>query len=247
MSRVSRILFGAVVVAVTGAFVALGFWQLDRHREQQADAARRQARLEMPGVRLPAPGVPTDSLDGRRVTARGTFDYAEEVVLAPRSYRGTPGVYLLTPLRTSDSLAVAVLRGSMPAPDGFHARLEKARPSGAGAADAVTVRGVALLPPEVDPVTEPDTLHAAGGVHPVLPRLDLARVREEIPYRLADVYVRADSTTAPIRPADGIRVPAPVSAADAEDGPHLTYALQWFSFALIAVVGGGLFLWRSRD
>jgi surfeit locus 1 family protein len=83
-------------------------------------------------------------------------------------------------------------------------------------------------------------------VHPVFPRLDLSGIGRELPYPVPGFYVRADSTTAAIPPADGIRVPEPVPAGDPEESPHMLYALQWFAFALIAVVGGGIFLWRSR-
>jgi cytochrome oxidase assembly protein ShyY1 len=41
----------------------------------------------------------------------------------------------------------------------------------------------------------------------------------------------------------GLAVP-PLPALD--DGPHLTYALQWFSFAVIAVVGGALLSRRPK-
>lgn len=191
--------------------------------------------------------LPADSMDRRRVLLRGRFDYGREVVLAPRSFGGTPGVYLLTPLVVGDSAAVPVLRGSMPAPDGFHAALEKARPERARG-PVVTVRGVALLPPDVEPVERPDTLRAAGGAHPVLPRLDLDRVDELLPWRSPGWYVRADSTTEAIPAAEGIRVPVPVPPPALDDGPHLMYAVQWFAFAAIGLVGGGVFLaLRTRE
>lgn len=195
---------------------------------------------DTPG-RAEALSLPTDAMDRRRVVLRGRFDYGREVVLAPRSFGGTPGVYLLTPLVVGDSAAVPVLRGALPAPDGYHAALEKARPPRARGR-VVTVRGVALLPPDVEPVERPDTLRSAGGAHPVLPRLDLERVDALLPWRVPGWYVRADSTTEEIPPAEGIRVPAPVPPPALDDGPHLMYAIQWFAFAAIGLVGGGVFL-----
>jgi cytochrome oxidase assembly protein ShyY1 len=31
-----------------------------------------------------------------------------------------------------------------------------------------------------------------------------------------------------------------------DEGPHLSYAIQWFAFATIAVVGGAVLLLRDR-
>jgi cytochrome oxidase assembly protein ShyY1 len=31
-----------------------------------------------------------------------------------------------------------------------------------------------------------------------------------------------------------------------DDGPHLSYAIQWFAFATIAVVGAGIVVARTR-
>jgi surfeit locus 1 family protein len=66
-------------------------------------------------------------------------------------------------------------------------------------------------------------------------RLDLAGLRSRIPYPIMAVYiVQSPDSALPRRP---IRLdPPPLS-----NGPHLSYALQWFSFAVIAIVGGWLF------
>lgn len=289
--RARRWLFAAVVLVLTALFVRLGFWQLDRLGERQAEVADRRAGLERPTLEIgaaalearprDAPFPPADSAGWRRVSIEGRFDYTREAVLSPRSWQGSPAVYVVTPLVVADSAAVPVIRGSIPAADGLHAPLARARPvwarsdsaargavtgrptapsdtSGRGpprrfvtrpAAPRVTVHGTAYPPPAGEPVTDPDTLHAAGGVHPVLPRMDPARLDSIWPWRTAGFYVRADSTTERI-PAAGpgeIALPRPVPPPALDEGPHRMYALQWFSFAAIALVGGGIWLWRSRE
>ena len=42
----------------------------------------------------------------------------------------------------------------------------------------------------------------------------------------------------------GDPLPVPLPALD--DGPHLSYAIQWFSFALITLIGSVAFLKRER-
>jgi cytochrome oxidase assembly protein ShyY1 len=32
-----------------------------------------------------------------------------------------------------------------------------------------------------------------------------------------------------------------------DDGPHRGYAMQWFSFALIAIAGAGIVVYRERQ
>lgn len=250
--------FVAVALAAVALFTSLGIWQLRRLEDRRADNARREARLERPPVALTGhgtadPSVDTpgpDSLAWRRVELRGRFDYAHEVALAPRSFDGTPAVYVLTPLVPGrPGPAVLVLRGAVPAPDGFHAPLEKARPpcaDGSPACGPVTVRGVALPPPGGEGGRRPDTLRVDGRGHPVLPRLALARVEALLPYPVAGVYVQALETTEAIPAADGIRLPRRLPPPRLDDGPHLEYALQWFAFGLITLLGGGAYLWTRR-
>lgn len=264
MNPARRRSLAAVALLVGAACVGLGLWQLGRLEERRADNEDRRARLEAPPVRLgPDAGLaslpPAESLAWRRAEATGRFAYDEEVVLAPRSWSGSPAVYLLTPLLVGDSTALPVLRGAVPAPDGFHAPIGRARPPGGGERpdgvaapstteppETVRVRGLLLPGPEPGDAAGPDTLHAAGGVHPVLARLDLARVDSLLPWRVPAVYLHADSTTVRIPAGGGPAVPIPVPPPTLDDGPHLAYAIQWFSFAAIALVGGLIVLFRGQ-
>lgn len=247
-SRASRIVFVAVSAALVGVFLWLGFWQLGRLEERRAANAGHRRAMERPTLELArGPLPPTDSLHWRRVAVEGRLDYGREVVLAPRSLDGTPAVYLLTPLVVADpaggdSVALPVLRGAVPAPDGFHAPVGEARPPGEDAAARVTVFGLALPAPDVERDAPPDTLHVGAGVLPVLSRLNLERVGEILPYPARALYVQADSSTARIPLSEGIRLPMRVAPPGLDDGPHLMYAIQWFSFAAIAVVGGAIYL-----
>jgi surfeit locus 1 family protein len=62
-------------------------------------------------------------------------------------------------------------------------------------------------------------------------RVDIDRIEEQVPYELAPVYLSllgADTGELPVT--------APPPSFD-DEGSHLAYAIQWFSFALIGLVG----------
>lgn len=258
MEPARRRTLAAVALLVAAVCAGLGVWQLNRLGETRAENERRRARLEAPPVRIGGAGgrralAPADSLAWRRAVARGRFAYDEEIVLAPRSWSGSPAVYLLTPLVLDSATALPVLRGAVPSPDGFHAPIARARPpepaSEGGSTDrptpTVRVRGLLLPGPGPREPRGPDTMRAAGRAYRVLAGLDLARVDSLLPWRVAPVYLHADSGVARVRAGDGPPVPIPVPRPELESDPHLAYAVQWFSFAAIALVGGFLVFFRT--
>src|SRR5947199_393387 len=114
--RVVSFLVLAVIFAAL--FIRLGFWQLSRLGERRARNALVVKRLAEPDV--PITSLTADSTSRlRRTSITGTPDFAHEITLAARSYQGSPGVYLLTPVHVpgSDS-AILVNRGWIYAPDG---------------------------------------------------------------------------------------------------------------------------------
>jgi surfeit locus 1 family protein len=70
-------------------------------------------------------------------------------------------------------------------------------------------------------------------------RLDSAAVAALVPMPVMSIYVLQEDT------APRTQFPRRISMPALDDGPHLSYAIQWFGFALIAL--GGAWLWlRSR-
>src|SRR5204862_6044625 len=153
--------------------------------------------------------------------ARGVYDYAHERLWHARSYEGVPGVDLVTPLRLADGAAVLVDRGWAPSPDAFHLDQPAYREG-----DSAVVLGVGMPAPR-----------GRGDVDP-------ATLRDSVPYRLLPFVVQQlPPSTALYRPLPPglIRWPLP----EISDGPHLSYAIQSFSFAVIIAVGS-LALARKR-
>jgi len=201
-------LLGALLVAA--ACVRLGIWQLHRLSQRRARNAVTRSALARPPLEL-LPQTPLESLPGRRVYAHGVYDYAHEQVWRPRSFEDEPGVDLITPLRLVDGRAVLVDRGFVSSPDAY------------------TVDEGAYR--------EPDSGDVIGLPYPA-PRgpgdVDLAALRTQLPYPLLGVVLQAlPLEGAPLLPGVPRRWPPPALT----DGPHLSYAIQWFSFAIIISVG----------
>jgi surfeit locus 1 family protein len=227
----SRVKVFVVIAALLAAlFVRLGLWQLDRRHERQARNALITARLDSAEVDVTA--LPRDSARARfrRVRVTGIADYEHELIYAARSYRGSPGVNLLTPMRIAGKdTAVLVNRGWVYAPDGVTVDEAKWRER-----DSTFTGYVEELP---------STAGASYASRPrVIARLSYDAVAKAVPYPVAPVYVvvLGDSAIAPDRLA---RLTVPPLG----EGPHLNYAIQWFAFALIALAGAGVVVKQSRE
>jgi len=209
------LLVAAIVVA---ACVRLGIWQVSRLHQRRARNAVILAGLQAPAVELSA-GVSPDSLSYRRVRVSGAFDYEHERMWRPRMREEMPGVDLVTPLRLADGSAVLVDRGWVPSADGYHVVEALYRE-----ADSVTITGLAVHAPR-----------SRGDVDP-------QALKDSLPYRLIPIVVQQLPADAGGRdPEYPQRWPVP----ELNDGPHLSYAIQWFSFAVITVVG--VIALRRRD
>jgi cytochrome oxidase assembly protein ShyY1 len=223
--RLAELLAVAVLVAVT--CVALGIWQIARlHQKQQFNAAVRAglAREPAPVDTLLPDGVDPDTVRYRRAEATGTYDTEHGFVLYGRTQDSRAGNHLLTPLLLPDGSAILVDRGWVPLDVDEPGAPEAAPPSG-----AVDVEGV-LFSSEGDP---PGVVDAGGPAETTLSRLDLRTIQAQLPYPIAPSYLLLQRQT-PARP-DGLPEPSPLP--ELSEGPHLSYAIQWFTFAAIAVAG----------
>jgi surfeit locus 1 family protein len=211
--------------------VRLGFWQLDRLEQRRARNAAADAQLALPPLSvIDRDLLRIDSSAYRHVTARGRFDFEHEIVLLARSRRGVPGVHVVTPLLVDDSTAVLVERGWAPSPNGRDIDLGDYREP----VDAA-VEGVLL---------QPSANRRQKTVPPMWPLYVLTADPEPFAthysYRLGPMLLRR--TTASEQMPKGMRV---VALPDMTEGSHLSYALQWFTFATIALVGSILLFRRT--
>ncbi|MDB4882602.1 MAG: Surfeit locus 1 family protein, partial [Gemmatimonadetes bacterium] len=166
----------------------------------------------------------------RRVAVTGHFDYANELVLSGRTHQGSPGVDLLTPLRAAGSdTAVLVNRGWVYSPDG--ATTDRARWH---ESDTATITGYVEL-------YSPDAGTTSATSDPrIVRRVSRSEIASKIPYPVAPYYLVATGDT-----ADGAH-PARHTIPALDEGPHRSYAIQWFFFALIGLAGAAMVALRER-
>jgi surfeit locus 1 family protein len=224
------IILTVFVVVVAAVFIRLGIWQLDRLEERRELNAEVSSRLESEPVSLEdlleeAAGD-FDSIQYRRVLVDGVFDPDEEVLIRSQVELGQAGFHVITPLTSSTS--VLINRGWVP--------LTMDQPP----VDALPPVGETEVVGWVHLSEERPTLgreDPAGDVD-VFNRVDVERIGEQLPYPVEPVYV--------VAMGESDRLPVIVDLPDVEDeGPHLAYAIQWFGFATVGLVGF-YFLVRAR-
>lgn len=226
----------AAVVAVL-AFVVLCYtllapWQFGREAEREAQnqaIATADATPAVPFAELVPAGTAISEDDvWRRVTLTGSFEPGAETLVRLRVVDGAPAYEVLTPLRLTDGRLVVVNRGSVGADQGDAVPEYAPAPSG-----QVSVEGRLRLnetdPQDRAPLTEGDTTQIYA----------------------ADSRAVADATGA--TPVEGVvaleegqaGVLNPIPIAPPGGGApfsNFSYALQWLTFGVVALVAMGLFI-----
>jgi surfeit locus 1 family protein len=228
-----------LVLLLVVVMINLGFWQLrrldeKRERNELIEARQDQGVVEVEDVLAPVggDGAGANAEDGgladarfRRVTAVGTYDDGETVVVRNRTQDGVAGAWLVTPLELADGRRVGVLRGFVPLGD-------DGTPMAADAPEGtVTVEGPVVDPGSFDG-TAPKDLAPLLAEDDVLPGVVLAEVSSPGEPALADGTGTGTGNL--------YAVPPP----ELSEGPHLSYAVQWFIFSTIALIGYPIVLRR---
>ncbi len=230
MSRVRRYALFLLVGLLVAITARLGIWQLHRLAERRARNAVALAARDLPPIDLATATQGDSTLAGRRGTARGHFLDRGELLLRNRAYRDAPGVQVVSPFAIEGTgTTIWILRGFVNAADGVHpAPIAPPMPG------TVTVRGVLAAIP-----TTGDRGGPLGAGDSTWQRLDSAVAREHQPGSLA-VFLYLEGNE------DGPgRLPA-VEPPELGEGPHLSYAIQWFGIAT-AILAFGIIFVRKRD
>lgn len=228
MSRRS-IVFCAFAVLAAALFVRLGFWQLARLRAKVQRNAVIAAQQRSEPVQFASLPSDTAAAHYRRATVTGTYEYDLELVVANRTRQGSPGVELVTPLRVAGTdTVVLVKRGWVYSPDGTSVDRARWRER-----DSATVTGYVeqFVPDGPAPRLRADDR--------VVRRLSRREAAARIPLPFAPYYLVATGDTASSHP---VRREMPAL----DGGPHRGYAIQWFAFATIALVGALAVIRRER-
>ena len=227
-----------LVIVGSTICVRLGIWQLDRLE------LRREFNAQFEEMKSAAPldlnNAATDELllmEWRKIKVMGEYDFENQVAIRNQYHNGEYGYHLVTPV-LFDGKAVLVDRGWVPA-DGNSAPADWRQydePS------PVNVEGQIRLG-YVKP--------AIGGIEDPVPvgsekvflwnTLDLDKISVQMPFPILGVYIQLDVTEGDETP------PIPYQPViEISEGPHMGYAMQWFTFAAILLFGYPFYLRKQK-
>jgi surfeit locus 1 family protein len=233
--------FVALMLGLTGLFVALGNWQVQRLGEKEALIESVSARAGLEPVAVPHasewPAVAPDYFDYRPLTATGTLRNDQTILVftsipdARGRYSG-PGYWVMAPMLSDRDGVIFINRGFVP-----QSMAQRFATGGAGPEGVVTLTGVGRASEPASSFTPgPDRAN----------RIEWVRDTS----RLLAMTDLADQPVAPFY----IDLPAGEPGALPQGGEtvmsfpnnHLGYAITWFGFAIITPLLLGWWLWRQR-
>lgn len=224
----------ALTVVFAIACGLLSWWQWSRRAEAVERIDRIEANYDAPVRRLadvlPDLEAIAAESEWQPVELRGEYVADEQLLVRNRPRNGLPGYEVLVPLRTTDGRLFVVDRGWVPAGDDLDAPAAVPAPP----ADEVVVvarlrAGEPQIPGRSAPAGQLATIHlpTIGDV------LD------------GPVYTGMYGLVVDETPA-AAEAPLPNLRPSLDEGSHLSYALQWIAFGVLAFIGLGWAVRRER-
>lgn len=221
---------------VAALFGILGLWQLDRHAERQAS----NSLIELRSQQEPRPleelqvkfGDNPKDLAYRRTVVEGTYRSSDEFFSVGRAYGSLLGSLVLTPLDLDNGTTLIVVRGVVPGDT-----------SGPPAEGFETPAGRVVLEGRLDDGENPQRIgepEPPTGHLESLSRVDLEFINTWVDGDILQFSLLLDNQIPTLESA-----PIPVPNEELSEGSHLGYAFQWFSFAVIAIVGVIALVYRA--
>ena len=227
------LVFLAVIVLIN-----LGLWQLRRLEQRRALNREIVAGLNQPPAEITGEPVNPDDLHRRRVQVSGTFDNENSIALRGKSYSQQQGAELVVPLLISGSnQSILVNRGWIPLAESDREARRVFDANG-----EVTIEGIAYRAQ-----TRPDSYFVPTDPTPgpgqsrldIWFRVDIPRIQQQVDYPLLSIFVAQSPNSNTQNP------PIPQEIPQSNEGSHLGYAIQWFSFAVILIIFYAGFMWQQ--
>lgn len=230
-SMFSKQWFITTILVFVGVIVCirLGIWQLDRLEQRKAFNLQVETMQNIEALNLNK-GIPADieSMEWRNVTVTGIYDFDNQVAVRNQYYENQYGYHLITPLQF-DGGVVLVNRGWVPADSDWQTydevgevtvsgkiRLGQGKPTFGGVEDALPVDGSKLE---------------------VWKNLDVEKISTQFLYPILNIFIQ------PTVDEDDSIPPIPYQPTiELTEGSHFGYAIQWFTFAMILLLGYPFYL-----
>ena len=215
-----------VTLLLLPILLGLGFWQLDRAQQKKALQDDYDRRSSGAVQVLDAQPRAAEALRFYKVSARGYYEPAYQILLDNRVHRGRVGYYVITPLRIEGSaMRILVNRGWVPL--GHDRSVLPAAPAPGGIQEAVGIASV--------PAKRVFGLGARPGQgtawEPVWQYMDMEQYLRAVPFSVQPVVMLLD----PRSEAGGFV--REWGRLDSGIATHRGYAFQWFTlaFALLSI------------
>ncbi len=180
-----------------------------------------------------------DGMEYRSVLVRGEYDLQNQIALRSQYYDNQYGVHLITPLIISGSEQVVLVdRGWVPAIDWSNGQISQYDETG-----VVEIRGMLRAPQsKADFGSRSDPTPVSGGeALKAWNFVNIPVISQQLPYTLLPVYIQqapdAEWKNLPYRSLPQLNI---------TEGSHMSYAIQWFSFAALLGCGYPFFMRKQE-
>ncbi|NYE94212.1 cytochrome oxidase assembly protein ShyY1 [Psychromicrobium silvestre] len=215
----------AIIFAI--ACLGLGLWQLSRKAEVDAAENKVTNNYSASPLSYDQAAAQFGSLDPAKewtpVSLTGVYDLSGQRVVRNRPLNGQPGYEVVIPLKLSNGDSVVIDRGWLPIGD-----KDPGHPDSIPAPPSGTVTVLARLRPG-------EIKLQRGAPAGQLASIDLPDYAAQLGYPLKTGAYAAmyQETPAPAT------TPAPLAVPSFDNGTNLSYALQWFAFGVLFLIGYG--------
>lgn len=214
----------ALVIVFAIACCSFGFWQFDRRAQALAEIARIDANYDAAPVSLTdvVPDPAAFDIDDRWqvVSLRGEYLVDDEVVVRNRPNLGSSGFEVVTPFMLENGSIFMIDRGWIAQASNGRPGAYDAPPSGKVEVTARLKPGEGRIPGRTSSGNEFATI-------------DLDELADRVG---GGSYTSAYGIEIQ-SPEDAVSPPIALPKPERDEGPHLSYALQWFVFAIMGFVG----------
>lgn len=225
------IAFHLLVVVVVIAMINLAFWQLRRLHERREFNSAVRANANQPIAEFDDVEVataPLAAIEWRRVRVSGKYVPDHQFLVVNRSQNGDTGRNVVDALQVDGGSLLLVNRGFVPEADDIppiphgpvevigRLRISERRATGQTADESA------------DQLTE-------------IRRIDIGVLSKQFDVTVLPMYIENLESN----PADDPSL-QPIVAPTLDEGPHLSYTVQWFIFSVSVIAGWVLAVRRSR-
>ena len=229
----NRAALTALFALALAVFVSLGLWQLRRADERAAIVAQFAGEADRPALTVPVEHGSVEVHRFRRLQLRGRYLSSRQLLLDSMTHAGRAGYHVLTPFVPLDgSRWLLVNRGWVEA-DADRRVLP----------DIGVGEGTRQVRGAIDTLPRPGLTLGGPGGSDGWPQVVLFPTFDELEARLGAPLFHYQLLLEPGVPDGFVRDWRPRVAPP---GRHIGYAIQWFSFAAVVAVMGGVLSVRAR-